>query len=84
MPDEQPWAQIEPLLIGRVTRILFGVATFVFIAVVGVQALGIVGAGILALLGASFVLGGITRNPGCEITALPNLFLPSQKQAHCI
>lgn len=84
MSNEQPWAKIEPLLVGRVTRILFGIAMFLFIAVVGVQGLGIVRAGILGLLGASFVLGGIMRNPGCEITALLNLFLPRQKQVHFI
>ncbi|MFQ5575256.1 MAG: hypothetical protein ACE5E0_06515 [Terriglobia bacterium] len=84
MANEKPWAKIEPLVIGRVTRILFGIAAFAFIAVVGVQALGVVVTGLLGVLGASFILGAIMRNPGCEITAIPNLFLPRQKKVHCI
>ena len=38
----------------------------------------------LALLGLSFLIGGLLANPGCELTALPNLFLRSDKKVHFV
>ena len=36
----------------------------------------------LMLFGLSFLVGGVVGNPGCELTALPNLLLPSNKRLH--
>ena len=81
--SDKPLAKLEPLLIGRVSRIVFGVGTFVLIWIVGVDALGNIGTGALVFLGASFVIGGLMGNPGCEITALPNLLRSEGKRVHC-
>jgi len=35
----------------------------------------LVGAILLGLLALSLILGGLTANPGCEVTALPNVIL---------
>ena len=83
MPD-RPLAQLEPLLIGRVSRIVFGIGTLVLIWIVGVDALGTIGTGALVFLGASFLIGGLMRNPGCEITAIPNLLRSEGKRVHCL
>ncbi len=82
MTDE-PLAKLEPLLIGRVSRIVFGIGTFVLIWIVGVDALGTIGAVALVFLGVSFVIGGLMGNPGCEITAIPNLLRAEAKRIHC-
>jgi hypothetical protein len=74
--------KLEPLLFGRVTRVLFGVGTFVLIWAVGVDTLTFLGTGALAFLGASFLIGGLMGNPGCELTAIPNLFRSKENQIH--
>jgi len=72
----------EPLLFGRVLRVLLGVGTFVLIWVIGVNTLTLIGTVVLAFLGVSFLIGGFTRNPGCEITAIPNLFRSKENRTH--
>lgn len=68
----------KPLLVGRVLRVLSGVAFlgWLFFAPPGEM----VWSGVLLFLGVSFLVGGIMGNPGCEITALPNLFF--RKRLH--
>jgi hypothetical protein len=66
-------AKIEPLFFGRVGRVL-----------VGGPGDDTLLAACLILLGVSFLIGGVMGNPGCEITALPNLFLPADKNVHCV
>ena len=84
MTDRRLLSTLEPLLVGRATRVLFGIATFVLIAIVSVESLGVMGTGILCFLGVSFLIGGIVANPGCEITAIPNLFLSEEKRVHSV
>jgi len=43
--------------------------------------LGIWGTILFAFFGISFVIASVTRYPGCEITAIPNLF--SKKKMYC-
>jgi hypothetical protein len=74
--------KLEPLLFGRVSRILFGVGTFILLWVVGVDTLTFIGTGALVILGASFLIGGLMGNPGCELTAIPNLFRSKENQIH--
>jgi hypothetical protein len=75
---------LKPLFLGRLTRILFGLGTFVLIALVGPSTLTGWGTAALALLGLSFLIGGIVGNPGCELTAIPNLFIAQKKRVHCL
>ena len=75
--------QLKPLLLGRLSRVLFGLGTFAVIVLVGPQELSMWGTLALGLLGISFLVGGLTGNPGCEITALPNLLLSKEKRVHC-
>ena len=77
-------AETRPLAIGRVTRVLFGVGTFVVIFALGTSTLGTVGTILVAVLGVSFIVGGVIGNPGCELTAVPNLVLPRSKRIHCL
>lgn len=75
----------KPLFIGRVLRVLSGLVCF-YLAF-GVVDLPItlwesLGALALGLLGLSFVVGGLLANPGCEVTALPNLVL--KRKRHCL
>lgn len=74
---------IKPLFFGRTARIFVGIGSFLAIWIIGPQQLTLFGTLALVFLGISFVVGGITGNPGCEITAIPNLFLPEKKQLHC-
>jgi hypothetical protein len=74
--------KIEPLLFGRVSRVVAGVGTFVLIWAVGVDTLTFIGTGALAFLGASLIIGGLMRNPGCELTAIPNLFRSKENKIH--
>lgn len=80
MPGDR--VKIEPLIFGRISRVLFGLGTFVLIRVIGVGTLTLIGTGALAFLGASFLIGGIMGNPGCELTAIPNLFRSKENQIH--
>jgi len=82
--NEKSSARLTPLFVGRVTRVLFGVGTFVLIAVIGPSALTTWGVVALVALGLSFVIGGMVGNPGCELTAIPNLVLPKKKKLHCL
>lgn len=79
----RPQATLRPLFFGRLFRVVTGVVTLALIPIVGVETLvgwGLVG---LLFLGGSFIVSGLTGNPGCEVTALPNLVLPVSKQIHC-
>ena len=69
----------KPLLFGRLLRILLGLASLVSLAFLG--SIGFLTQAVLGFLGVSFLVGGIIANPGCEITALPNLLF--RKRAHC-
>ncbi len=82
--SDKPLAKLEPLLIGRLSRIVFGFGAFVLIWIIGVDSLGPIGTGALVFLGASFFIGGLMTNPGCEITAIPNLFRSEEKRVHCL
>lgn len=84
MCSSKDLSETRPLAIGRLTRVLFGIGTFVVIVVVGPSVLGTLGTVSLAALGVSFVVGGLIGNPGCEITAVPNLVLPESKRVHCL
>ena len=83
MTQQKPPSKLEPMLFGRLTRVLFGIGTFVLIWAIGTDVLGTVGTVLLLFLGVSFVLGGLMGNPGCEITAIPNLLSPRAKRVHC-
>ncbi len=74
--------KLKPLLFGRISRMLFGVGTFVLIWAVGVDTLTFIGTVALVFLGASFLIGGLMGNPGCELTAIPNLFRSKENQIH--
>jgi hypothetical protein len=82
MSEKQATNKLEPMLIGRVTRVLFGVGTFVLIWFIGVNSLTLVGTAALVFLGISFLIGGLVANPGCELTAIPNLFLSKKNKIH--
>ena len=77
-------AETRPLAIGRATRVLFGIGTFVIIYALGTSTLGTIGTILVAALGVSFIVGGVIGNPGCELTAIPNLVLPKAKRIHCL
>jgi hypothetical protein len=78
-------AKLEPLFFGRVGRVLVGIGVLYWGAEMwrGSGEDTLLAAGII-LLGVSFLIGGVMGNPGCEITALPNLFLPAEKHVHCV
>ena len=71
--------RLKPLAIGRVSRIVAGIAA-IGVAIEMGYGLGWL---VLMALGVSFLVGGVIGNPGCEITALPNLFRPRSEQAYC-
>jgi hypothetical protein len=79
-----PMAKLKPMLLGRTTRVLFGLGTIVLVVVIGPSTLTTWGTIALVVLGMSFLIGGIVGNPGCELTAIPNLFLPKEKKIHCL
>ena len=73
-------ARHQPLFFGRLLRVLAGMALLAALPAVGAASFwGVV----LLFLGVSFLVGGVLANPGCEITALPNLALPKEKRLHC-
>lgn len=78
-------AQLPPLFFGRLTRVLAGLAILYWAAHLWGSSLGdiLLSVGV-GWLGLSFLVGGLVRNPGCEITALPNLLLPAEKSVHCL
>ena len=83
MTQESP-GMLKPLFFGRMTRVLFGLGVFALIVIVGPASLTTLGTIGLSFLGVSFLIGGILANPGCEITAIPNLLLPKRSRAHCM
>ena len=84
MSAHKDLSETRPLAIGRVTRVLFGIGTFAAVFIVGPSAIGTIGTVLAVALGVSFVVGGLIGNPGCEITAVPNLLLPESKRIHCL
>ena len=77
---DQRLSTLPPLFYGRLARTLAGVGTFaslLFIGPVGPWAFWG-----LTFLGLSFLIAGIWAVPGCEITAIPNLFLSAKRQIH--
>jgi hypothetical protein len=84
MSEERSLARLKPLFFGRLSRVLAGVLALLAVPFVGFDGLAAVGAVALGGLGLSFLIGGVTANPGCEITALPNLLLRSDKRVHCL
>jgi hypothetical protein len=84
MSEHQNLAALPPLFFGRLMRIVTGVVALGVIPFVGSDQLGFWGVAGLGFLGLSFLIGGIMGNPGCELTALPNLALPSGKKMHCL
>ena len=75
-------ATLTPLRIGRLSRMGVGLATIVAAGLWGPSELSWLGFAALILLGLSFLVGGVVGNPGCELTALPNLALPLNKRLH--
>ena len=84
MSSKRSMANLKPSFFGRATRVLFGIATIVLVVVIGPSNLTIWGTIALIVLGISFLIGGIWGNPGCELTAIPNLFLSKKKRVHCL
>ena len=84
MAERRSLAKLPPLLFGRVARVLFGAGVLYWTAAEGMEELGLTGYTVLILLGLSFLIGGAVGNPGCEVTALPNLFLPKDNQIHFV
>ncbi len=85
MAEKKGLANLEPLFFGRVTRVLAGVVVLYWASDLWAPDLGSVVAFVLVgFLGVSFLLGGLMGNPGCEITALPNLFYPPEKRYHTL
>ena len=84
MARTQNLTTLKPLWIGRLSRVGAGLATLVAASLSGPSELSWLGFTALMLLGLSFVVGGLVGNPGCEITALPNLVLSSDKRLHSL
>lgn len=82
MREKQSLANLEPLLVGRLSRVLAGAAALAAVPFVGFEGAEIIGASLLVVLGLSFLVGGLVANPGCEVTALPNLLLLREKRVH--
>ncbi len=84
MHSSESLAELKPLFVGRATRVLAGLAVLVSaIWFIEWRGAAIFGGLALVLLGLSFLVGGLVGNPGCEVTSLPNLVLPSAKRVHC-
>ncbi|MFQ5350573.1 MAG: hypothetical protein ACE5EG_09045 [Thermoanaerobaculia bacterium] len=74
-------AKLPPLAWGRAARILFGLGSLVGAGFVPWgETGGLAGGLVLVFFGLSFLAGGVMANPGCEVTALPNLLLPAEKR----
>ena len=73
----------RPLFFGRLLRVLAGLACFFSVRYVPYFEHSWLGVFALVLAGLTFLIAGIRANPGCEITALPNLFLPANRQLNC-
>jgi len=77
-------AKIPPGPLGRAVRVLFGLGTLYWMSELGIEGLGLAGFAALLFLGVSFLLGGVLSNPGCELSAIPNLFLPEKAKVHFV
>ncbi len=76
-----PLGRLRPLACGRTARVVFGLGSLVGAAFVPWgEAGGLAGGLVLVFFGLSFLAGGLMANPGCEVTALPNLVLPAEKR----
>jgi hypothetical protein len=84
MSERRNLATLPPLFFGRLMRIVTGLVALGVIPFVGTDQLGFWGVACLGFLGLSFLISGIMGNPGCELTALPNLALPTAKRVHCL
>ena len=84
MSDNEMPAKLKPLVVGRLSRVAAGLGALAAVPFVGFSGVDLIGAVALAVLGLSFLVGGLTGNPGCEITALPNLLRRPEKRFHCI
>ena len=73
----------RPLFFGRLARVLSGVALLVGIPFVPDSEYSWLGIAGLVIAGLTFFIAGARANPGCEITAIPNLFLPPGRQLAC-
>lgn len=73
-------ANVRPLLVGRVLRVFAGAGTLWLAMNMGIDQLSLWGFLPLIFLGLSFLVSGIMAMPGCEIYAIPNLFLPRAKR----
>ena len=80
--DHEAQGGVRPLFFGRLLRILLGLAALGLTLYFGIDQLSLFGAIALGFLGLSFLVSGITANPGCELTALPNLARPAEKRVH--
>ena len=74
--------ELPPLFFGRSMRVAFGLASVGAAFVFGVETLTVGGFAGLLVLGLSFLVGGLIGNPGCELSAIPNLLIPRSKQFH--
>lgn len=80
----QPATHLKPLLIGRLSRIVFGLAViYCGIKLWHQNPAAIIASLAVLLFGLSFLIGGLIANPGCEITALLNVLRPKEKRVHC-
>ncbi len=70
------------LLFGRLARIILGMVSLFLAIYFGSERLGLAGMVDLVFLGVSFLVRGLIGNPGCELSALPNLVLPTKKRIH--
>ena len=77
-------SKLPPLPVGRAARVLLGLGTLYWMSGLGVTGLGPVGFAAVLFLGISFLLGGLNSNSGCELTAIPNLFLQKEQQVHFV
>ena len=77
----RPLGKLPPLAFGRTARVVAGLGSLVGAAFVPwAEAGGVAGGLVLIFFGLSFLAGGLMANPGCEVTALPNLLLPAEKR----
>ena len=84
MPENsKSTVRLKPLFFGRLSRVVFGLVVLYWGAELWNKDLASMVASVgVILLGLSFLVGGLMANPGCEVTALVNLLLPSEKRVH--
>ena len=85
MAEKKSLAKLEPLFFGRLGRVAAGaVVLYWAVELWGPDSGSVIASILVGLLGLSFLVGGLVGNPGCEITALPNLFFPPEKRYHTL